>query len=153
MGLQAQLARLSTPPPVVLNGTYDPVALKMQTYFPAASASGMDCRVSWSGERWARRRTDLPHENNFAFNGTSPNLSTWYTAKADYNISSNRNFRSVLTISRLSGLCSPGSSVSQRCFVVEQGHTDNLTGQLSHIFTISSTADQRVSSGRQPRTR
>ncbi len=41
-----------------------------------------------SGERIGEHSTNLPHlANNYVFNGSSPNTDTWYTGKADYNLS------------------------------------------------------------------
>ncbi len=79
-----------------LLATPDPVALKLQTYFPAATAAGWACGMPRSGERIGKHSSNLPHHfgpnagqqlltNNFMFNGSSPNTDTWYTGKADYD--------------------------------------------------------------------
>ncbi len=47
----------------------------------------MGSGMSRSGESFGRHSPDLPTMNNYVFNGSSPNLNTWYTGKTDYNIS------------------------------------------------------------------
>jgi outer membrane receptor protein involved in Fe transport len=129
----------------VLQGTYDPVALKMQGYFPSATARGwapgcpgpvnvsastpQTCVDSNGGQLLA---------NNFTFNGTSPNLATWYTSKVDYNVSSKQ--RLSFSFNYLPAVPSyvPHDPLANDATAYELGHTDNLTGQLSHVFTISS---------------
>jgi outer membrane receptor protein involved in Fe transport len=142
----------------VLQGTYDPVALKMQGYFPAATARGWapgcpgPVNVSAStpqtcvDSQGAQLLT-----NNFTFNGSSPNLATWYTGKVDYDLSSKQ--RLSFSFNYLPAVPSyvPHDPLSNDATAYEQGHTDNLTSQLSHVFTISSRSvnEFRVGASRE----
>ncbi len=119
-------------PTGTLLGTYDPVALKLQSYFPGATAPGWvsGCPTSPS----------CPTINNFVFNGTSPNTATWYTGKVDYNISDSQrlsfSFNYFPTVSSYvpADPLYPNDATSY-----SQGQTDNLTGQLTYIYTITPT--------------
>ena len=124
----------------------DPVAMKMQTYFPAASEAGWapGCPGPVNvGPTVAQTCVDSTGAqlltNNFTFSGSSPNLSTWYTGKVDYDISSKQ--RLSFSFNYLPSVPSyvPHDPLQNDATSYEEGHTDNLTGQLSHVFTISST--------------
>ena len=86
-GIQGSTGAAFSPTGILL-GTYDPVALKLQSYFPAASAKGWVAGCPGPVNVSASTPQTCPTINNYVFNGTSPNLNTWYTGKADYNISS-----------------------------------------------------------------
>jgi len=123
-----------------LLGTYDPVALKLQGFFPAANARGWVAGCPGPVTVSAGTPQTCPLTNNFVFNGSSPNTDTWYTGKADYNISSQQRlsfsfnyFPTVSTYVAADPLFPNDATATQL------GHTDNLTGQLSHAFTISSS--------------
>jgi len=123
----------------VLQGTYDPVAQKMQTYFPGASAKGWIAGCPGPVNVGPGVTQTCPTQNNFVFNGTSPNLATWYTGKADYNISSKQRLSfSFNYLPSVPSYVPPDPLFPNDASAYEQGHTDNLTGQLSHVFTISS---------------
>src|SRR5258708_3555361 len=134
-----------------LQGTYVPVALKMQSYFPGANAKGWIAGCQGPVSPSASTPQTCPAQNNFVFNGTSPNLATWYTGKADYNVSSKQ--RLSFSFNYLPSVPSyvPHDPLSNDATAFEQGHTDNLTGQLSHVFTISSTVinEFRVGASRE----
>src|SRR5580658_6242717 len=66
----------------------DPVALKLQSYFPAATAKGWLAGCPGPVNVSASTPQTCPSTNNFVFNGSSPNKDTWYTGRADYEISS-----------------------------------------------------------------
>ncbi len=124
----------------MLKGIYDPVALKMQTYFPAATAKGWLAGCPGPVNPSASSPQTCPAQNNFVFNGTSPNLATWYTGKVDYNLSSEQRLSfSFNYLPAVPSYVPPDPLYPDDASAYEQGHTDNLTGQLSHIFTISST--------------
>ena len=136
----------------VLQGTYDPVAQKMQTYFPGASAKGWIAGCPGPVNAGPGVTQTCPTQNNFVFNGTSPNLATWYTGKADYNLSSKQRLSfSFNYLPSVPSYVPPDPLFPNDASAYEQGHTDNLTGQLSHVFTISSRVinDFRVGASRE----
>jgi outer membrane receptor protein involved in Fe transport len=121
-----------------LVGPYDPVALRLQSYFPAATAPGWVAGCPGPVNVSASTPQTCPIVNNFAFNGSSPNTDTWYTGKADYNLSSKQRlsfsfnyFPTVSTYVPADPLFPNPATATQ------EGKTDNLTSQLSHVFTIS----------------
>jgi len=119
-------------PTGTLLGTYDPVALKLQSYFPAANATGWvsGCPSSPS----------CPTINNFVFNGTSPNTDTWYTGKADYNISESQRLSfSFNYFPTVSSYVPPDPLYPNNATSYSQGKTDDLTAQLTDIYTIRPT--------------
>ncbi|MGC2658055.1 MAG: TonB-dependent receptor [Bryobacteraceae bacterium] len=123
-----------------LLGTYDPVALKLQSYFPGASASGWIAGCPGPANPSASTPQTCPSINNFVYNGSSPGLSTWYTSKENYNISDKQKLSfsfnylpSFVTYVPADPLY-PTDATS-----LSQAHNYNLTGQLSDIYTISST--------------
>jgi outer membrane receptor protein involved in Fe transport len=123
-----------------LLGSYDPVALKLQGFFPAANARGWVAGCPGPVTVSAGTPQTCPLTNNFVFNGSSPNTDTWYTGKADYNISSQQRlsfsfnyFPTVSTYVPADPLFPNDATATQL------GHTDNLTGQLSHAYTISTS--------------
>lgn len=135
----------------MLTGTYDPVAVKLQGYFPAASARGwapgcpgpvnvsastpQTCLIT-SGPNAGKQLLT----NNFIFNGTSPNTNTWYTAKVDYNLSTKQRLSFSFNYFPTTSSYVPADPLYPNdATAFEQGKTDNLTGQLSHLFTISSS--------------
>jgi len=133
-----------------LLATPDPVALKMQTYFPAANAPGwapgcpgpvnvsastpQTCLIT-SGPNAGQQLLT----NNYTFSGSSPNLSTWYIGKTDYDISSKQRLSFSFNFFPAVPSYVPHDPLQNDATSYELGHTDNLTGQLSHVFTISST--------------
>ena len=135
-----------------LTGTYDPVAINMQGFFPGSTAKGWIPGCPGPVNPSAGTPQTCPAQNNFVFNGTSPNLATWYTGRADYNVSSKQKLS--FTFNYLPAVPSyvPADPLFPNdASAYEQGHTDNLTGQLSHVFTISSTVinEFRVGASRE----
>ncbi len=123
-----------------LLGTYDPVALKMQSYFPGTSAKGWIPGCPGPVNPSSSTPQTCPAENNYVFNGTSPNLATWYTGKVDYDISHKQRLSFSFNFFPAVPSYVPADPLFPNdATAYEQGHTDNLTGQLSHVFTISST--------------
>src|SRR5438128_9665740 len=113
----------------VLQGTFDPVAQKMQTYFPGASAKGWIAGCPGPVNAGPGVTQTCPTQNNFVFNGTSPNLATWYTGKADYNISSKQRLSfSFNYLPSVPSKVPPDPLFPNDASAYEQGHTDNLTG-------------------------
>ncbi len=125
-----------------LLGTYDPVALKLQGYFPGATAPGWVAGCPGPVAVSAGTPQTCPNggTNDYIFNGSSPNKDTWYTGKADYVISTKQrlsfsfNYFPTVTSYVPADPLFPGDATA-----FEQGDTDNLTGQVSHLFSISST--------------
>jgi outer membrane receptor protein involved in Fe transport len=135
-----------------LQGTYDPVALKLQTYFPGASARGWVPGCPGPVTPSAGTPQTCPATNNFIFNGSSPSTNTWYTGKADYNISSKQRLSfSFNYFPTISSYVPADPLFPNDATAYEKGKTDNLLGQLSHVFTISSTMlnEFRVSASRE----
>jgi outer membrane receptor protein involved in Fe transport len=123
-----------------LRGTYDPIALKLQSYFPAATAPGWVAGCPGPVNVSAGTPQTCPTTNNYVFNGSSPNTSTWYTGKADYNISTKQRLSfSFNYFPTVSSYVPADPLYPNDATAFEQGKTDNLTAQLSHIFTITST--------------
>ena len=122
-----------------LQGTYDSVALNMQKFFPGANAKGWVAGCPGPVNPSPSTPQTCPTQNNFVFNGTSPNLATWYTGRADYNMSSKQRLSfSFNYLPSVPSYVPPDPLYPNDASAFEQGHTDNLTGQLSHLFTISS---------------
>ncbi len=127
-------------PAGTLLGAYDPVALKLQTYFPASGARGWLAGCPGPVNVSASTPQTCPLTNNYVFNGSSPNTDTWYTGRADYDISSKQRvsfsfnyFPTVSTYVPTDPLF-PNDATS-----TQAGRTDNLTAQVSDVFTISPT--------------
>jgi outer membrane receptor protein involved in Fe transport len=125
-------------PTGTLLGTYDPVALKLQSYFPAAGAPGWISGCPGPANVSATVVQSCPAINNYVFNGSSPNRDTWYTGRADYNLSSKQrlsftfNYFPTLTSYVPKDPLTPNDATSY-----QPGHTDNLTGQLTYVYTIT----------------
>ena len=124
----------------------DPVALKLQSYFPAATAPGWlagcpgPVNVSASTPQ-----TCSATINNYVFNGSSPNTDTWYTGKVDYAISSKQRLSFSFNYFPTTTSYVPADPLYPNdATAYEQGKTDDLTGQLSHLFTISPTMVNEV---------
>jgi len=135
-----------------LQGSYDPVALKLQTYFPAAGAPGWVAGCPGPANASAGTPQTCPATNNYIFNGSSPSTNTWYTGKADYNLSSRQRLSFSFNYFPTTSSYVPADPLfPSDATAYEQGKTDNLLGQLSHVFTISSTMlnEFRVSASRE----
>jgi outer membrane receptor protein involved in Fe transport len=135
-----------------LQGTNDPVAVKMQSYFPGANAKGWIPGCPGPVNPSASTPQTCPAINNYVFNTSSPNTDTWYTGKADYNLSSKQRLSfSFNYFPTVSSYVPPDPLYPNDATAFEQGHTDNLTAQLSHLFTISSTVvnEFRVGASRE----
>src|SRR5271154_780170 len=122
----------------VLQGTYDPVALKLQGFFPAATAPGWVKGCPGPANVGPGVAQTCPTINNYVFSGSSPNLSTWYTGRADYNINDKQKlsfpfnyYPNVVSYVPADPLF-PNDATSYN-----QGNNYNLTGQLTHVWTIS----------------
>jgi outer membrane receptor protein involved in Fe transport len=127
-------------PTGTLLGTYDPVALKLQSYFPSSSAKGWVAGCPGPVSPSASTPQTCPSINNYVFNGTSPNKDTWYTGRADYNISDKQKLTySFNYFPTVSSYVPPDPLYPNDATSFSQGDTDNLTSQVSHVFTISST--------------
>jgi outer membrane receptor protein involved in Fe transport len=123
-----------------LLGAQDPVALKLQSYFPAATAPGWVAGCPGPVNVGPSVAQTCNANNDYNFNGSSPNLSTWYTGKVDYNISSKQklsfsfnyypNFVSYIPADPL---------YPNDASAYASAHNYNLTGQFSDVYTISPT--------------
>src|ERR1700722_8115520 len=130
----------------------DPVASKLQSYFPAATAKGWLAGCPGPVNVSASTPQTCPTTNNFVFNGSSPNKDTWYTGRADYEISSKqRVFFSFNYFPTTTSYVPADPLFPNDATAYEQGKTDDLTGQLSGVYTISPTAlnEFRVAASRE----
>ena len=125
----------------ILNVPYDSVAMNLQKFFPAANAPGWIAGCPGPVNASASvPQTCANTANDFVFNGSSPNTDTWYTGKVDFNASSKQRlsfsfnyFPTVSTYVPADPLF-PNDATS-----TQKGFTDNLTSQVSDVYTISST--------------
>jgi outer membrane receptor protein involved in Fe transport len=130
----------------------DPVASKLQGYFPAAGASGWLPGCPGPVNVSSTVAQTCPTTNNYVFNGTSPNTDTWYTGKADYNISQKQRLSFTFNyFPTTTSYVPPDPLFPNDATSYELGKTDNLTGQLSHVFTITSNVinEFRVGASRE----
>jgi hypothetical protein len=136
----------------VLGGTYDLVALKLQTYFPGASARGWVAGCPGPVNVSASTPQTCPTDNNFKFTGSSPNTDTWYTGKVDYNLSSKQRLSFSFNYLPTTASYVPADPLyPSDATSYQQGKTDNLTGQFSYLYTIRPTLlnEFRVSASRE----
>jgi hypothetical protein len=123
-----------------LLATQDPVALKLQGYFPGASAHGWVAGCPGPANVSASTPQTCPIINNFVFNGSSPNTDTWYTGRADYNISSKqRVFFSFSYFPTTTSYVPADPLFPNDATAYEVGKTDNLNAQVSDVYTFSSS--------------
>ncbi len=124
----------------ILQGTYSQVASSMQKYFPAANAPGWIAGCPGPvnpGPTVAQTCSPL---NNYVFSGTSSNKATWYTGRADYNISQAQKLSFTFNyFPTVVSFVPPDPLYPNDASAFSQGHNYNLTGQLSHVYTISAT--------------
>ena len=124
----------------ILQGTYDPVALKLQGYFPTGSAPGWLAGCPGPANVGPGVAQTCPLTNNYRFNGSSPNTTTWYTGKVDYNVASNQKLSfSFNYLPTFSSYVPADPLFPNDATSYQKGYTYNLTGQLSHTYTISPT--------------
>jgi len=139
-------------PTGALLGTPDPVALKLQGYLPSATARGWVVGCPGPANVSASTPQTCPTQNNFVFNGTSPDTDTWYTGKVDYNLSAKQrlsfSFNYFPTVSSYvpADPLYPNDATSY-----QKGTTDDLTSQVSDLYTISPTVvnEFRVGASRE----
>jgi len=125
-----------------LMGAYDPVAQKLQTFFPGTNAPGWVAGCPGPVNVSASTPQTCPNggTNDYVFNGSSPNTDTWYTGKVDYNLSSKQRLSFSFNYFPTTTSYVPADPLFPNdATAYEVGKTDNLTGQLSHLYTISSS--------------
>jgi carboxypeptidase family protein/TonB-dependent receptor-like protein len=130
----------------------DPVATKLQGYFPAATAPGWVAGCPGPVNVSATTPQTCPIVNNFVFNGSSPNTDTWYTGKADYVISAKQKLSFSFNYFPTTSSYVPADPLFPNdATAYEVGKTDDLTAQLSHVFTISTSTlnEFRVGASRE----
>ena len=130
----------------------DPVASKLQSYFPAATAKGWIAGCPGPVNVSASTPQTCPSINNFVFNGSSPNTDTWYTGKVDYDLSAKQRLAFGFNYFPTTTSYVPADPLFPNdATAYEQGKTDNLTGQLSDVYTISPTVlnEFRVAASRE----
>jgi hypothetical protein len=124
----------------ILQGTYSQVALNMQKYFPAANAPGWIAGCPGPvnpGPTVAQTCSPL---NNYVFSGTSSNMATWYTGRADYTLSTAQKLSFTFNyFPTVVSFVPPDPLYPNDASAFSQGHNYNLTGQLSDVYTISSS--------------
>jgi outer membrane receptor protein involved in Fe transport len=120
-----------------LLGTYDPVALKLQTFFPAANAPGWVAGCPGPVSAGPGTPQTCPTINNYVFNGSSPNTSTWYTGKVDYNISDKHKLSGSFNYyPNFVTFVPPDPLFPNDASAVSQAHNYNFSAQISEVFTI-----------------
>jgi hypothetical protein len=130
----------------------DAVASKLQTYFPAASARGWVAGCPGPVNVSAATPQTCPIVNNFVFNGSSPNTDTWYTGRVDYTpASKQRIFFSFNYFPTTTSYVPADPLFPNDATAYEVGKTDDLTSQISDVYTISSTVlnEFRVGASRE----
>lgn len=136
----------------ILQGTYDPVALKLQGFFPAATAPGWVAGCPGPANVGPGVAQTCPLTNNYVFNGSSPNTTTWYTGKVDYNLSPKQRLSfSFNYLPTFSSYVPADPLFPNDATSYQKGYTYNLTGQLSDTYTISPTTlnEFRVGASRE----
>lgn len=146
----------STGPAFDANGnllaTPDPVAVNLQGYFPGASAPGWVSGCPGPANVSASVAQTCPTTNNYIFSGSSPNRATWYNSKVDYNVSSKDrlsfsfNYFPTFVSYVPADPLYPNDATSYAV-----GNNYNLSGQLTDIYTFSSTVvnEFRVGASRE----
>jgi hypothetical protein len=136
----------------VLLAPMDPVALKLQSYFPGPTAKGWVAGCPGPVNVSASTPPTCPLVNNFVFNGSSPNTDTWYTGKVDYNIASKQRLSFSFNYFPTTTSYVPADPLFPNdATAYEVGTTDDLTAQVSHAYTISPTVlnEFRVGASRE----
>ena len=123
-----------------LLGTYDPVATKLQTYFPSSTAAGWIPGCPGPAGVGPGTPQTCPTINNYIFNSSSPNLATWYTGKVDYNISEkNKVSVSFNYLPTVASFVPPDPLYPNDATAYDQGNNYNLTMQVTDIYTVKPT--------------
>jgi len=123
-----------------LQGTYDPVALKLQTYFPKASAPGWVAGCPGPANVGPGVAQTCPSVNNYIFSGSAPNKDTWYTTREDYDINDNQKLSFSMNYFPTVTSYVPGDPLYPNDATdYSVGDTDDLTAQISYVSTISPT--------------
>jgi hypothetical protein len=127
-------------PTGTLLGSYDPVALKFQSYFPSTSAPGWVAGCPGPANVSASTPQTCPAINNYVFNGSSPNTNTWYTSKIDFNISDKQKLSFSFNYLPSFVTYVPADPLyPSDATEISQAKNYNLTGQISDVYTISPT--------------
>jgi outer membrane receptor protein involved in Fe transport len=93
----------------------DPVAAKIQSYYPTPNQPGL--------------------YNNFYYQASSPTTTTYYNGKLDYDLSSrNRLTGSIMYVAQGSANTTPTAPIG-----TEPDTIHEITGQISDVWTISPT--------------
>src|SRR5580658_4001611 len=130
----------------------DPVAAKLQTYFPAATAAGWVAGCPGPVNVSASTPQTCPIVNNYVFNGSSPNTDTWYTGKVDYNLAAKQRLSFSFNYFPTTTSYVPADPLYPNdATAYEVGKTDDLTAQVSHVYTITSSTlnEFRVGASRE----
>ena len=124
----------------MLQGTYSQVALNMQKFFPGANAHGWIAGCPGPVNPGPTVTQTCSPINNYVFSGASSNKATWYTGRADYNISSAQKLSFTFNyFPTVVSFVPPDPLYPNDASAFSQGNNYNLTGQLSYVYTISPT--------------
>ena len=127
-------------PTGTLLGSYDSVALKLQSYFPKSGASGWVAGCPGPANVGPGVPQTCPTINNYVFNGSAPNTSTWYTGKIDYNISDKQKLSfSENYYPNFVTYVPPDPLYPSDASAISQAHNYNFTGQISDVYTINAS--------------
>jgi len=123
-----------------LKGSMDPVALKLQSYFPTATAPGWKAGCPGPVNVGPTVAQTCTANDDYFFAGSSPNLSTWYEGKIDYDISSKQKVAFSFNYFPTFASYVPADPLyPSDASAYDAGNNYNLTGQFSDVYTISPT--------------
>jgi len=124
----------------MLLGTKDPVAAKLQSYFPTATAPGWVAGCPGPVNVGPTVAQTCTEQNDYNYNSSSPNTSTWYEGKIDYNINAKQKvsfsfnyYPNFVTDIPADPLYPSDASA----YAAAPNY--NLTGQFTYVYTISPT--------------
>lgn len=123
-----------------LLATPDPVALKLQSFFPSSNAPGWISGCPGPVSPSASTPQTCPAFNNYVFNSSAPNISTWYTGRVDYNIAAKQKLSVTFNYyPNTVTYVPPDPLYPNDASAYNQGKNYNLTGQISDVYTITPT--------------
>jgi hypothetical protein len=124
----------------VLLGAYDPVAQKLQTYYPKSTAPGWVAGCPGPVNVGPGVPQTCPTTNNYIFNGTSPNTSTWYTGRLDFSISEKHKLSfSENYYPNFVSYSPPDPLYPNDATAIAQANNYNFSGQLTDTYTFGPT--------------
>jgi len=122
----------------ILQGAYSQVAQKLQKFFPASNSPGWIAGCPGPANPGPGVTQTCQPINDYVFNASSPNKATWYTGRVDYNLSSAQRLSFTFNyFPTVVSFVPPDPLYPNDASAFSLGNNYNLTGQLSHVYTIS----------------